>query len=133
MYKFERVTKGPYRGAYSHPYFRRHRLDMCRGIIRGEKYVVVKKKKKTTEEEKLEPKRATMDTTDLSVSSHDDDSSKSPIEDFLGDSLGGTLEPTYLLPCPQVNTPEDILDEIISTFGSKKSEPEAFEVASRCA
>jgi hypothetical protein len=97
---------------------------MCRGIIRGEKYVVVKKEEKTTEEEKLIPKRA-MSTTDLSVSSsHDDDSSKSPVEDFPGCSLGGTLKPTYLLPCPLVNTPEDILDEIISIFGSKKSKPE---------
>jgi hypothetical protein len=106
-------------------------MDMCRGIIRGEKYVKVKKVKKTTKEEN--PLRA-MSTTDLSVSSShdnddDDDWSKSPGRDFHRFSLGNTLKPACLLPGSLINTPEDILDEIISTFGSKKSELEAFEVA----
>jgi hypothetical protein len=118
---------------------------MCRGILRGEKYIV-KQEDKTSEEDKVEPKRGTM-SADHSVSSdlssEDEDSSESTLNDFcrgkvgsgtIGASLGDKLKIKCILPCPLVfDAPEDILDEIISTFGSKRSEPEACEVAGRCA
>ena len=37
MYKFKRITEGPNRGAYQHPYFVRNRLDLCELIQRGKK------------------------------------------------------------------------------------------------
>lgn len=40
MYKFRRTTSGPNQGAYSHSYFKKHRQDLCRGIIRGDKYLI---------------------------------------------------------------------------------------------
>jgi hypothetical protein len=140
MYKFQRVTNGPSRGAYSHTFFRRCRLDMCRGILRGEKYIV-KQKDKTSEEDKVKPKRGSMSFDHFSsdLSSEDEDSSELTMNDFYrekaGASLGDKLKAKCTLPCPLVvDTPEDILDEIISTFGSKRSEPpEACEVAGRCA
>lgn len=36
MYKFQRVTEGPNRGAYRHPHFLRNRIGLCELINRGE-------------------------------------------------------------------------------------------------
>ena len=38
MYKFERITSGPLKGSYRHPYFRKNHIDLCRGVLRGEVY-----------------------------------------------------------------------------------------------
>jgi hypothetical protein len=118
---------------------------MCRGIIRGET-CIVKQEDKTSEEDKVEPKLGTMSADhpiSSDLSSEDEESSEPTMNDScrekvgsgtIGASLGDRLKIKCILPCPLLfNTPKDILDEIISTFGSKRSAPEACEFAGRCA
>jgi hypothetical protein len=130
MYKFQRITDGPNRGAYGHPQFVRGRIELSRTINRGEKLPMMEEEKK-----------------DLTVLSSSDNQRKLPSSsqlpvvkvlstgsDYCFDSIEVTtckvtkqlssfpsmdhkfFNYTVLLNS-ELTTPADILDEIISTFG----------------
>ena len=126
MYKFQRVTEGPNKGAYKHPSFQKNRMPLCRYINRGVRDAWLENEKEETRE---------------SCFTLQDDyyvyyNKPLPVKDYscmlsLFDkckrvevSHGCLLISNYGSPL-SLNTPEDILDKIISTFGSKshKSRP----------
>jgi hypothetical protein len=130
MYKFQRVTKGPNRGAYGHPNFQKDRMSLCRYINRGEKDLWQEKE----QEEALEGCFALPDdhgyyNNPLSVKDSHMVSSFDECKS-VEVSAGGLVKSNYVSPL-SLNTPKDILDEIITTFGSKRLQN--YEVAGRCA
>ena len=135
MYKFQRITDGPNRGAYGHPQFIRGRKDLCCNINRAIK-ISHSKESKGEEVETLSARTVSYD--DFNVVSP----SVSPTvlgvqeggEDFTLDfhGLAGNLQQETMSPddwklvqhtiswtrCS--NTPDDILNEIIITFNGPK-------------
>jgi hypothetical protein len=132
MYKFQRVTEGPNRGSYQHPNFQKNRMPLCRYINRGEKDAWLEKEKEETRESCFTlPNDCVYYNMPLPVK----DSCMLSLFDECKSteaSHGGLLKSNYCSPLSS-STPEDILDEIISTFGSKTREKKVYEVAGRCA
>jgi hypothetical protein len=127
MYKFQRITDGPNRGAYGHPQFIRGHVELSRTISRGEKHPVVEEDKKAILPSDAQTKMVS--------------SSPLPLVQVLSSRNVGCFNIAEVVPYEftkslnslpsldlkllnytvlnsELSTPVDILDEIISTFGA---------------
>jgi len=123
MYKFQRITEGPNRGAYGHPQFLRGRADLCRYINRAEKIALDVVSQPVPKQQSMigspVPSTSAMTAMPPSLASNSDSE-----EEFLDFDLAAenfSVSDRKLLQniiswSSQSSTPADILDEIITTF-----------------
>jgi hypothetical protein len=127
MYKFQRITEGPNRGAYFHPAFLRDNVELCRSINRGDKIPL-----ELTFTEGSSTPSSVSAASNRSVSPYGDATpTMQPsltISMLDSDLLGCNFDASRFAPddrkllrstlswSSQSSTPVDILDEIITTF-----------------
>lgn len=146
MYKFVRITEGPHRGAYGHPQFLKGRVELSRFIGRGDKLSLkdaadVAAGAATATTDSSGEKRHVTPSPSLPGPSLRALSSSMPCnKDVVAKNNVSHFDPLmkigiaeipslgdwkvfnhYSIPVKEASgasTPADILDEIISTFGS---------------
>jgi hypothetical protein len=109
MYKFQRCSKGQFRGAYGHPHFVRGRSDLCHLITRNDKVSVEDLPKSFM----TSPKQRAL-TIDDSLCTLKSKDAKDPSLDLSPYDTDLARNGVSLHNFNGI--PPDILDEIINTF-----------------